>query len=141
MLIDWDTVGLTRPERDLWWFADDAGALARYAEQAGRVPDPKAITLYRDAWIVSDLESMLHVFRSAHVEDDDTRHEWQSAQWSGVGRGSRRFRPQRMIGFSSRFQESTVNSAVSPNATESRTGSGQSRPHRPTAQNTGKCQR
>jgi spectinomycin phosphotransferase len=91
VLIDWDTVGLTRPERDLWWFADDAGALARYAEKAGRVADPKAITLYRDAWIVSDLESMLHVFRSAHVEDDDTRHEWRALKglaWDGVPGGS-----------------------------------------------------
>ena len=44
-------MGLAPPERDLWWVLSDGGAPARrYAEAAGRVPDPAGLTLYRIRW-------------------------------------------------------------------------------------------
>lgn len=81
LLIDWDTVGLAAPERDLWMLATgpDAGAvLDQYAELTGYRPDPAAIELYRLRWDLEDLSIYLHDFRSAHVDDADTRLAWRS---------------------------------------------------------------
>src|SRR6185437_11811130 len=51
MLIDWDTVGLAPPERDLWMVATETGAeLRRYTELTGRPVDMAAIELYRLRW-------------------------------------------------------------------------------------------
>jgi len=48
MLIDWDTVGLAPPERDLWMVATETGAeLQRYTELTGRPVDIAAMELYR----------------------------------------------------------------------------------------------
>jgi spectinomycin phosphotransferase len=88
VLIDWDTVGLARPERDLWFFGDQDEALAQYTEVSGRALDRRAITLYRDAWMLAELEAFLHVFRSVHETDEDTTHAWQVLQaltWSTDG--------------------------------------------------------
>ena len=48
MLVDWDTVGLAPPERDLWLVASETGdELRRYTELTGRTVDATALELYR----------------------------------------------------------------------------------------------
>jgi len=65
-LIDWDTVGLAPPERDLWMV--DASA------SAARGPDPDAMRLYELRWRLDDLSSYLAVLRRPHVRNADTEH-------------------------------------------------------------------
>lgn len=55
LLVDWDTVGLALPERDLWLAADGPDDLARYADITGRRPDPAVMELYRLRWAIEDV--------------------------------------------------------------------------------------
>jgi spectinomycin phosphotransferase len=101
MLIDWDTVALAPPERDLWML-DDAphGVLARYSKATGRTVDTIAINYYRLAWTLADIASFTGRLRSAHARDRDTEHAWQAlkisldpeslARSGPFGRGQRR---------------------------------------------------
>lgn len=56
-LIDWDTVALALPERDLWLLVDhgNAEALAGYERRTGHTPDPEALSLYRLRWAIEEL--------------------------------------------------------------------------------------
>jgi spectinomycin phosphotransferase len=82
MLIDWDTVGLALPERDLWHLAGQAGpadeALRRYADAAGRPVDPDALALYRLRWALDDISIFVRQLRSGHRGTADTEHAWQA---------------------------------------------------------------
>lgn len=62
LLLDWDTVGLAPPERDLWWLEADAHA-------AGRAMDEAAMRLYRLRWQLDDLAYALSRLRAAHSDD------------------------------------------------------------------------
>ncbi|MFI7468015.1 phosphotransferase [Nonomuraea sp. NPDC049646] len=72
LLIDWDTVGLAVPERDLWLVARTPGDLARYAAAAGRTPDPAALALYRLRWSLDDVAAYVALFRAPHGRTRDT---------------------------------------------------------------------
>jgi len=67
LLVDWDTVGLAPPERDLWMF--DHGSpttLVPYTEASGRMVDDNAIALFRVAWKLSDIAAYTALIRSDH---------------------------------------------------------------------------
>jgi spectinomycin phosphotransferase len=96
MLVDWDTVALAPPERDLWMLADGAagpagpawpadsatraGALARYTALTGTAVDAAAISFYRLAWKLADIAAFTGVLRSAHKRTGDTQHAWTALQ-------------------------------------------------------------
>lgn len=61
LLVDWDTVGVAVPERDLWWLGE------------GR-PDPLA--LYRLRWDLDDLSVFVEEFRASHTSNPDTEQAW-----------------------------------------------------------------
>src|SRR5205823_6536558 len=66
LLIDWDTVGLAVPERDLWMLDDGTpDGFARYTETAGRAIDPAALALYRLTWTLGDLADYIPYLRAA----------------------------------------------------------------------------
>ena len=72
-LVDWDTVGLAPPERDLWMLHEGTTqALASYSEATGRVVDEAAIALYRLSWTLGDLALYVALFRSRHERTEDT---------------------------------------------------------------------
>ena len=79
MLIDWDTVALAPPERDLWML-DDAppGVLAGYTKATGRTVDTMALSYYRLAWTLADIASFTGRLRSAHERNPDTEHAWRA---------------------------------------------------------------
>ena len=55
-LVDWDTVALAPPERDLWMIADvNPAALEHYQQRTGTMLDPRLLTGYRRLWAVTDL--------------------------------------------------------------------------------------
>ena len=71
VLIDWDTVGLAAPERDLWLVGIDEAGAQRYAEATGHQPDPGAMALYRERWNLDDLAHLVQRFRGPHRHDPD----------------------------------------------------------------------
>jgi spectinomycin phosphotransferase len=78
VLIDWDTVALAAPERDLALVAGGPADVDRYQEAAGRVIDPAVITLYRLRWYLDDLSSAVGMFRRPHHDTPDTR-QWRQS--------------------------------------------------------------
>jgi len=76
LLVDWDTVGLGLPERDLWLVTNDPDELALYTEATGRPVDTAAIELYRLRWELDDIALFTSVFRSVHARTPDTEKAW-----------------------------------------------------------------
>jgi spectinomycin phosphotransferase len=73
VLVDWDTIALAPPERDLWMLvAGGADAADLYSRATGTRLDEAALDYFRLAWDLSDLAEYLNVLRSPHKEDDDT---------------------------------------------------------------------
>jgi spectinomycin phosphotransferase len=93
MLIDWDTVGLAPPERDLWMVASDDGeATRRYTEATGRAVDPAALALYRIRWALDDISIDVRLFRARHRRTEGTEFAWRILEdtlkdeaWSAQG--------------------------------------------------------
>ncbi|MGP3929611.1 phosphotransferase family protein [Nonomuraea sp. KM88] len=77
-LVDWDTVGLAPPERDLWLVAVEPGDLARYAKATGRTPDPRALAFYRLRWALDDVAEFVEWLRSPHGRTPDAEQAWTS---------------------------------------------------------------
>jgi spectinomycin phosphotransferase len=83
MLIDWDTVGLGPPERDLWMIAGaDGAALRVYADATGRAADPAALALFRLRWTLDDISSFVSQLRSRHDRTPGSEHAWRSLNQS-----------------------------------------------------------
>jgi spectinomycin phosphotransferase len=73
VLVDWDTVAVARPERDLWMVLGTAeDEIGLYAEATGRRVDSVAVEFFRIAWDLADLAAYVTLFRSPHREDEDT---------------------------------------------------------------------
>jgi spectinomycin phosphotransferase len=73
LLVDWDTVAVAPPERDLWMIETPTGdEIGLYADATGHRVDDVAIDLFRLAWDLADLAAYVSTFRSAHRETPDT---------------------------------------------------------------------
>jgi spectinomycin phosphotransferase len=74
VLVDWDTVALGPPERDMSLIAgSDAAAQGRYGELTGRELDPAVMMLYPLRWYLDDIASAVSMFRNPHGDMADTR--------------------------------------------------------------------
>jgi spectinomycin phosphotransferase len=74
-LVDWDTVALAPPERDLWILDDGDDACAAgsiYTDATGYQPDQAALDFFRLGWDLADIAAFTNVLRSPHIEDADT---------------------------------------------------------------------
>jgi spectinomycin phosphotransferase len=79
VLVDWDTVALAPPERDLWMLVDDGTEAADlYSRATGTQPDAAALDFFRLTWDLKDLAEYLSVLRSPHEENDDTVRQYQA---------------------------------------------------------------
>jgi spectinomycin phosphotransferase len=78
LLIDWDTVGLAPPERDLWSVAESPEDLERYTEATGRKVSASALTLYRLRWDLEEVSSYVDWFRAPHDRSPNTEEAWQA---------------------------------------------------------------
>jgi len=73
VLVDWDTVALAPPERDLWMLVDDtADGASIYAAATGHEVDQVAVDLFRLTWDLADLAAFTNVLRAPHRETADT---------------------------------------------------------------------
>jgi spectinomycin phosphotransferase/16S rRNA (guanine(1405)-N(7))-methyltransferase len=78
LLIDWDTVLVAPPERDLWSLdPGDGSILAAYAEATGAVPVPSMLELYRIRWDLADLALTFDGFRRPHSGSADDEESWR----------------------------------------------------------------
>ena len=85
VLVDWDTVALAPPERDLWMLvAGGTDAADLYVRATGTQLDEAALDFFRLAWDLSDLAEYLNVLRSPHEEDDDTVWGYQALRDSAA---------------------------------------------------------
>jgi spectinomycin phosphotransferase len=78
-LIDWDTVGLAPPERDLWDLVGADGGRApdpvttAYERLTGRAVNQEAVALYRLRWPLEELCLILAELRGPHGPGADTQ--------------------------------------------------------------------
>jgi Phosphotransferase enzyme family len=80
-LIDWDTVRIAPPERDLWSLAGwDRDPLAGYEAATGYRPDPALLALFRLRWDLTDLAVTADRFRKPHTGDADDEKSWNILQ-------------------------------------------------------------
>ena len=89
LLVDWDTVALAPPERDLWMLVvggTDAADL--YERATGTRLDDAALDFFRLTWDLKDLAEYLNVLRSPHQENDDTVRQLQALTRSAAIRES-----------------------------------------------------
>ena len=78
LLVDWDTVALSVPERDLWWVVSETGEEASiYAAATGHELDQVAVDFFRLTWDLKDLVACLEVLRSPHRHTEDTVKEYE----------------------------------------------------------------
>ena len=81
VLVDWDTVLLAPPERDLWDMAeDDEAILDIYARATGVEIDREALTLYRLWYDLAEVGGYLSLFHGRHGETADTNESWRNLQ-------------------------------------------------------------
>ncbi len=74
VLIDWDTVALAAPERDLWMVATQGDdPFGRYEDVTGHQVDPATMSLYRLRWYLDDIASAVQLFSSPHELTADTQ--------------------------------------------------------------------
>jgi spectinomycin phosphotransferase len=83
MLIDWDTVALAPPERDLWMAATETGdELRRYTELTGRPVDHSLLETYRVRWALDDISCFVRDLRAPHHRTPGTEHAYQALDLS-----------------------------------------------------------
>jgi spectinomycin phosphotransferase len=68
-LIDWDTVAVAPPERDLWMLSDDA---------ADREVDEDAVIFFRLTWTLADIAAFTDLLRSPHRQSADTEKAYDA---------------------------------------------------------------
>ena len=72
-LVDWDTVLVAPPERDLWLLArdgmSDEQVAAEYTARTGRRADPRGMRLQRRRWALADVAIFTDDVRHPHADD------------------------------------------------------------------------
>lgn len=81
LLIDWDTVALAAPERDLWLLVTDSGEeTALYREATGHEVSNDALSLFRQSWDLADIAVYMDQFRSPHHRSANTEAAWTNLE-------------------------------------------------------------
>ncbi len=77
-LIDWDTVLVAPPERDLWDLdPGDGSILDAYAAATGTTALPELLDLYRLCWDIKDIAYDVSRFRRPHSGSVDDDKSWE----------------------------------------------------------------
>jgi hypothetical protein len=77
-LIDWDTVLVAQPERDLWSLdPGDGSLLSAYADATGVRPLPEMLELFRVRWTVADIADFVATLSRPHTGDANDAESWK----------------------------------------------------------------
>jgi hypothetical protein len=76
-LIDWDTVKVSLPERDLWLLGGD---LDGYTAATGTPVRPQMLDLFRLRWVLVDVSLEVDRFRRPHTGSPDDEQGWSVLQ-------------------------------------------------------------
>lgn len=82
LLVDWDTVGLAVPERDLAVVSADPADLDAYTRATGRRVDPAAVALYRLRWALADVAEFAVLLCGPHRRTPDTETSRRGLAWT-----------------------------------------------------------
>lgn len=83
LLIDWDTVRLAPPERDLWMgLGDDTVARERYERETGHVVSAELTAFYELRWALDDITLYVRDFREPHGASADLAQAWDGLEGS-----------------------------------------------------------
>jgi len=86
VIVDWDTVLLAPPERDLWRLAQGSGSVLRaYGDATGTAPTEWLVDLYGLRWNLAEIASFAAEFRAPHEDTEDSRRALEILR-SVVGR-------------------------------------------------------
>ena len=77
-LIDWDTVAIAPPERDLWMLVDDNAYLTAYIDATGYAVDQVAVDFFRLTWHLADVSAFSSLLRSPHRQSADTEKAFEA---------------------------------------------------------------
>jgi hypothetical protein len=81
VLVDWDSVLLAAPERDLWDLAEhDASVLDAYSAISGGTIDLEALACYRMWYDLFEIAGYIRLFRRRHDDTADTAESWRNLQ-------------------------------------------------------------
>jgi spectinomycin phosphotransferase len=73
-LVDWDTVAMAPPERDLWMITHvDPTAAARYQRLTGTLLDEDLLSAHRLLWAIADIASFTTQLHRPHLGNVDDR--------------------------------------------------------------------
>ena len=79
VLVDWDSVLLAPPERDLWALTEaDPSIPAAYTAATGVVIDDDALALYRLWYDLAEIAEYVSLFRGSHGDTADTAEAWRN---------------------------------------------------------------
>ena len=81
-LIDWDTVLIAPPERDLWMLvatgSDEAAQF--YTAATGRAIEDSRLRLYALWWDLCEIAIYITGFRASHTDTEDSAESWRNLQ-------------------------------------------------------------
>ena len=81
VLIDWDTVLIAPPERDLWSLESGDGAVTQaYTAATGTRPRSFMMEMYRIKWDLADLAAYVSRFAGAHRGNEDDQQSWTNLE-------------------------------------------------------------
>jgi spectinomycin phosphotransferase len=87
VLIDWDTVALAPPERDLWMLVDaDSDAIDQYGDTTGVALNREALAAYRRLWALTDVAAFTALLRGPHRSNADAAHALEGLRRILAGR-------------------------------------------------------
>jgi len=81
VFVDWESVLLAAPERDLWQLAErHPSALAAYSTATGIDIDQDALALYRMWYDLFEIVGYIALFRQPHADTADSAESWRNLQ-------------------------------------------------------------
>lgn len=82
VLVDWDTVALAPPERDLWMLVGDGEEdVSTYVDATGHELDAVAMNFFRLRWDLADIAAFSDLLRSPHDHTEDTEKAYDALRF------------------------------------------------------------